>query len=82
MRCGAAPAISLPAKRIEPERGRKIPAVVIISVVLPAPFGPEQAGDRALLDLKGHASQRLDPAIGSDQVLDFEQRGHQEPPPR
>jgi hypothetical protein len=42
MPCGAAPAISLPMNRIEPERGRRMPAVVIISVVLPAPFGPSR----------------------------------------
>ncbi len=42
MSCGARPAISSPANRIEPRRGLRIPLVVIISVVLPAPFGPSR----------------------------------------
>jgi hypothetical protein len=42
MSCAARPAISSPPRRIEPRRGRRIPLVVSISVVLPAPFGPRR----------------------------------------
>ena len=35
-----APVMSRPSKVTEPRRGRSRPAIVIRSVVLPAPFGP------------------------------------------
>ena len=42
MSCGARPAISSPPSRIDPRRALRIPLVVSISVVLPAPFGPRR----------------------------------------
>ncbi len=33
----------LPSKRISPESGRAVPAIIVISVVLPAPFSPTMA---------------------------------------
>ena len=39
---GARPAISSPRRVMEPRRGLRIPAMVIIRVVLPAPFGPRR----------------------------------------
>ena len=39
---GVDPTSSALSKRIEPRRGRRMPAIVIISVVLPAPFGPRR----------------------------------------
>src|SRR2546425_10210436 len=39
-RCGATAPRSSPAKRNSPERARCSPAIVLTSVLLPAPFGP------------------------------------------
>src|ERR1700674_1017504 len=42
MRAGDSPTSSVPSSRIDPRRGLRMPAIVIISVVLPAPFGPSR----------------------------------------
>src|SRR3954453_7134967 len=42
-RCVCDPAISSPSKRIFPEAGRSIPAIVFKSVDLPAPLAPTTA---------------------------------------
>ena len=50
------------------------------SVVLPEPFGPDQAGHGALLDGDRRAVQRLDAAVGLRDPLGAQQRGHRAPP--
>src|SRR5579871_2026953 len=40
MTCGATPAISLSAKRIDPDCGLTTPVTALMTEVLPAPFGP------------------------------------------
>ena len=40
MRCGGAPAISRPWKRIEPAVGANVPESMLKIVLLPEPFGP------------------------------------------
>ncbi len=63
-----------PSSRIEPRRGCRMPAIVIISVVLPAPFGPSRQVILPLSTLQRHALQRFDLAVGGDEVGDVEHR--------
>ena len=55
--------------------------MVIIKVVLPAPFGPEQAGDLPLRGGEVDALQRFDVAIGGGNVADLEEGLGQDGPP-
>src|SRR5262245_55336985 len=46
MRAGVSPVSSAPSSRIAPRCGFRMPAIDIISVVLPAPFGPSSEAMR------------------------------------
>jgi hypothetical protein len=67
MACGGWPAISRPARRIEPRRGDAVHQGGLARAV-----GPEQAGDLAFARGEGDALQRLDLAVGGDDALDLE----------
>ena len=45
-RSGVRPSMRSPAKAIEPWLGTSTPAIMLNSVVLPAPFGPDDGEDR------------------------------------
>ena len=68
--------ISLSLKRIEPWRGGLRPEIERSVVDLPAPLEPIEGDALALLDLDGHALQRLDVPVEGVDVVDLEQ-GHQ-----
>ncbi len=51
-------------------------------VVLPAPFGPDQAGDAALRDGEAAILQRLQPAEALVEAGDLEIRRHSRSPAR
>ncbi len=62
---------------IEPEdaRSRRAsggwrPSIISIVVVLPAPFGTEEAEDLALSNVERHAVDGLDGAVGLSDVID------------
>src|SRR5262252_7551277 len=40
MTCAGRPPMSAPSRRIEPEEGRRLPAIRLKVVLLPDPFGP------------------------------------------
>ena len=54
-----------------------MPQMMLISVVLPAPFGPEQRENLAAADLQVDALERLQPGgVGLDEVRDRNDRLH------
>ena len=70
-RCGA-PALPLERRAVEtmlPARGQCRPAIVRMSVVLPAPFGPISATISPACDLQGDAPERLQVAVGDVEVV-------------
>ena len=71
---GARPAISSPRRLMEPRRGLRIPAMVIIRVVLPAPFGPSRQVMSPSAAAEAHPLERLDVAVGGRDVAHLEER--------
>ena len=72
---------SQPPTVIVPVDGVTIPQMMLISVVLPAPFGPEQREDFALVDVEIDRVERVDARrIGFRYAADAENRfGHAVP---
>ena len=62
--------MSSPSIVTRPDVGGRAPAITLKSVVLPAPFGPIEPGDRALGDLKRRAVNGTEAAEMLVQVLD------------
>ncbi len=62
--------------RAVPLSARVRPARIEISVVLPAPFGPEQSEEFAGLDRQAHAGERLHAAETAHDVGDFDGDSH------
>ena len=52
--------MSWPPTETLPDVGLAMPQMMLISVVLPAPFGPEQREDLAALDVEIDVVQRLE----------------------
>ena len=68
--CWACLTTSKPATVARPASGCSSVARIRTVVVLPAPFGPEQAEDRALFDGRGRAVERADLALARPVDLD------------
>ena len=71
-RCDGSPAMSVPRSMMRPRAGRSMPAMVRISVVLPAPLAPTMATIAPSGDLERHAVERADVAVEHFEVLDGE----------
>ena len=63
-RCGLARVMSTPSSRTRPARGRTSPDRTPNSVVLPAPFGPDEPDDRACGARQVDASSATTPPYG------------------
>ena len=64
----------LPAKAIEPWSGASTPAIMLNSVVLPAPFGPMTAKIAPCGDPEAHIVDREQAAEALADAVDCEQR--------
>ena len=66
-----------PPTLTSPASGGRRPQTIETVVVLPAPFGPEEADDRPLLDPERHAVDGGHAAVGLAQAGHFEGRDHE-----
>ena len=63
--------MSWPSTSTSPPLGLTMPQTILISVVLPAPFGPKQAEDLAPVDLEINILECLEPTgVGLGQAFD------------
>ena len=72
--------MSAPSNEMRPARGGVRPRMERISVVLPEPLEPEQAGDAAGLDLERHAFEHVGLVVGGVDVVDVEPGAHHATP--
>ena len=59
---------SMPQTSIAPASGSRSPMMHSTVVVLPAPFGPEEPEDLAVVDLEAHAARGFDAAVALVQI--------------
>ena len=64
-----------PRSRCRPRSGSSTPRIMLMVVVLPAPFGPEQPDDLARRHLEADTVDRLQRAVGLGEPFDGEDRG-------
>ena len=69
--------MSWPSTATLPALGLTMPQMMLISVVLPAPFGPSSAKISPRLDLEIDVFQRLEAgAVGLRKIFDGDDGGH------
>ena len=73
---GFSPVMSSPSTNTWPSLGFTWPVIRLISVLLPAPFGPDHAQHRALLDGEREVGHGLDAAEAAGQPPGLEHRAH------
>ena len=76
MRSGGKPSMRSPAKLMVPPSGANTPAIMLNSVVLPAPFGPITAKMPPSGTSKLKLVDREKPAEAFADAFDFQKRAH------